>query len=175
MCSADEQQDLGEIILRSCLQRNEKGATRPLWSGVAGNRTQVRRRFFNYSPSAVHNWLFFGPWTSVNTFPDRPSYLRVPNIPITRMFSSGILNDARHQARCGTWAHGLRGSRLSSEGEVVARIFGNYLFAGIVNVISLHPRLASTEATTTVETDQPHIWLSTIPIGQSQCAVQKYA
>ena len=53
-------------------------------------------------------------------------------------------------------------ARLSSEGEVVARIFGNYLFAAIVNEIRLHSRPASLEATTTVETDQPHIWFSTI-------------
>lgn len=52
------------------------------------------------------------------------------------------------------------GARLSSEGEVVARIFGNYNFASIVNEISLHSRPASLEATTSVETDQPLILLT---------------
>jgi len=86
--------------------------------------------------------------------------LSVPNVPVTSAFSSGTLNDARQQAKCRAWAHGFRGSRLSSEGEIVARIFGNYLFAGIVNVISLHPRPASLEATTSVETDHPHVLFS---------------
>ena len=72
------------------------------------------------------------------------------------MFSSGILDDASYRVGRNPGLTDLE-ARLSSEGEVVARVFGNYYFAGIVNEISLRSRLASPDATTTVETDQPHV------------------
>jgi len=97
---------------------------------------------------------FLGPRASADTFADRPSRLKVPLVPSTRTSSSGTLDDASYRVERSPGLTDFE-ARLSSEGEVVARRFGNYWFEGIVNEISPHPRPASPEATTTVETDQP--------------------
>ena len=71
-----------------------------------------------------------------------------------RRHAARFLDDAR--VRIGI-TYGLTDyrARLCSEGEVVALCFGNYGFAGSVHEITLHPRPASREFTSTVETDQP--------------------
>ncbi len=73
-----------------------------------------------------------------------------------RHHTARFLDDAR--IRIGI-TYGLTDyrARLCSEGEVVALCFGNYCFAGSVHEITLHPRPASREFTSTVETDQPRV------------------
>ena len=97
---------------------------------------------------------FLGPRTRADTFADRPSHLSVPAAPMTRATSSGFLDDAGYWDGSGSQADGVR-ARSGGEGELVARVIGNYVFAGIVYEISLRPRPASPRSTTTVETDQP--------------------
>ena len=97
---------------------------------------------------------FLGPRTRADTFADRPSHLSVPAVPMTRTTSSGFLDDAGYWDGSGSQADGVR-ARSGGEGELVARVIGNYVFAGIVYEISLRPRPASPRSTTTVETDQP--------------------
>jgi hypothetical protein len=102
---------------------------------------------------------FLGPRACADSFADGLSHLKVPLAPVTRVSSSGSLDDASYRVESDPGLTDF-GARSGGEGEVVARVIGNYVFAGIVYEISLRPRPASPRSTTTVETDQPHVQLS---------------
>lgn len=89
---------------------------------------------------------------------DGPSCVKLPASPATWLTGSGFLNDARH--RSGSY-FGLTdyATRLGSESEIGAVLFGTYYFTEGVNEITLHSRPASPDAMTGVETDHPRIHL----------------
>ena len=68
----------------------------------------------------------------------------------------------------GTGAEALPGltdfeARSGGEGEVGASVIGTYWFAQSVDEMTAHPRPASPEPTTVVETDHPPMLLSKSP------------
>ena len=80
---------------------------------------------------------------------------------MTKATSSGSLADARNR---GESYLGLTefGTRSGGEGELGALGIGTYWFAESVDEMTLHPRPASPETTTIVETDHPPVQLSPV-------------
>ena len=102
---------------------------------------------------------FLGPRACADSFADGLSHLGCPTDLSDPGQQLSSLDDASYRVESDPGLTDFR-ARSGGEGEVVARVIGNYRFADIVNEISLHPRPASPRSTTTVETDQPHVQLS---------------
>lgn len=122
------------------------------WScGESNPGPTVRAQDFSGCSSLAS---FSAPVSHANKDTDGLSYLKVPPAPVTRVGSSGSLDDAR--IRDGS-TPGLTDfeARSGGEGEVGASVIGTYWFTRSVLEMTVHPLPASPGTTTVVETDQP--------------------
>ena len=105
---------------------------------------------------------FLGPHDHADKIVDGLSQLKVPVTSLTKVTSSGSLDDASYRVESYLGLTDFR-ARSGGEGEVGALSIGTYGFARSVHEITVRPRPASPGSTITVETDHPPVQLCALP------------